>query len=67
VTPLSHRDRALLRAVSAGRCEISGNRRGALVVDGNKLIFCGHHARQHGPRLREIGIACPNQIVSLLL
>lgn len=30
---LSHRERAVLRAVAAGRCELSASR-GALVVDG---------------------------------
>jgi hypothetical protein len=31
---LSHRDRAVLRAVAAGRCEISGGACVALVIDG---------------------------------
>lgn len=31
---LTHRDRAVLRAVAAGRCEISAAAGGALVVDG---------------------------------
>jgi hypothetical protein len=41
---LSPRDRAVLRAVAAGRCEISGRLGGALVVDGLFLSdqFAGH-------------------------
>ena len=31
---LSHRDRAILRAVAAGRCQISGGACTALIVDG---------------------------------
>ncbi|MCU1663630.1 MAG: hypothetical protein QOI36_5709 [Pseudonocardiales bacterium] len=31
---LTHRDRAVLRAVAAGRCEISPTSGGVLVVDG---------------------------------
>jgi hypothetical protein len=31
---LSHRDRAILRAVAAGRCQISGGACAALTVDG---------------------------------
>jgi hypothetical protein len=26
-----------------------------LLPAGDELLFCGHHARQHAPRLREIG------------
>ena len=33
-TTLNHRDRAVLRAVAAGRCEIPAGSGGALVVDG---------------------------------
>ncbi len=33
-TDLSHRDRAVLRAVAAGRCTISTHDGGALAVDG---------------------------------
>ena len=32
--PLSHRDRAVLRAVAAGRCLISGGATVALLIDG---------------------------------
>ena len=35
--PLSHRDRAVLRAVEAGRCEISAAPGRALTVDGKCL------------------------------
>jgi hypothetical protein len=34
MTTLSHRDRAILRAVAAGRCALSGDVGVALVVDG---------------------------------
>lgn len=27
----------------------------ALLRTGGELLFCGHHAREHGPRLRDIG------------
>jgi hypothetical protein len=27
----------------------------ALLPSGGELLFCGHHSRLHGPRLREIG------------
>jgi hypothetical protein len=33
-TTLSHRDRAVLRAVAAGRCLVSGPQAGALTIDG---------------------------------
>jgi hypothetical protein len=36
------------------RCRASAHVR-ALLPDGNELLFCRHHARQHAPRLREIG------------
>jgi hypothetical protein len=29
----------------------------ALLPTGGELLFCGHHARAHAPRLREIGAA----------
>jgi hypothetical protein len=50
-TPLSHRDRAVLRAVAAGRCEISEWFGGALVIDG--LCFTDQFA---GPRLTDAGL-----------
>lgn len=34
VSPLNHRDRAVLRAVAAGRCVIAGLHGAALLVDG---------------------------------
>jgi hypothetical protein len=27
----------------------------ALLRTGGELLFCGHHAREHSPRLRRIG------------
>lgn len=33
-TTLSHRDRAVLKAVAAGRCLLSGPHAGALTIDG---------------------------------
>jgi hypothetical protein len=49
--PLTHRDRAVLRAVAAGRCEISVQFGGALVVDG--LCLSDQFA---GTRLTEAGL-----------
>ncbi|WP_412903131.1 hypothetical protein [Aeromicrobium sp. 179-A 4D2 NHS] len=44
---------------SADRCDRCGAQ--ALVrvelASGADLVFCGHHARQHEPRLREIAVA----------
>ena len=48
---LSNRDRAVLRAVAAGRCEFSAAKGGALVVDG--LCFSDQFA---GPRLTAAGL-----------
>jgi hypothetical protein len=48
--PLTNRDRAVLRAVAAGRCEIS-QASGVLVVDG--LCFTDQFA---GPRLTKAGL-----------
>jgi hypothetical protein len=50
-TPLSHRDCAVLRAVAAGRCEISETFGGNLVIDG--MWFTDQFA---GPRLTEAGL-----------
>jgi hypothetical protein len=50
-TPLSYRDRAVLRAVAAGRCEISETFEGNLVIDG--MWFTDQFA---GPRLTEAGL-----------
>ena len=49
--PLSNRDKAVLRAVAAGRCEISRAAGGVLVVDG--LCFADQFA---GPRLTSAGL-----------
>lgn len=49
--PLSIRDRAVLRAVAAGRCEISRDAGRALIVDG--LSFADQFA---GPRLTTAGL-----------
>jgi hypothetical protein len=48
--PLNHRDRAVLRAVAAGRCEVSKVSGGALVVDGRFLSdqFSGHRLAAAG-------------------
>jgi hypothetical protein len=50
-TPLSYRDRSVLRAVAAGRCEIAGDTGGALVVDGRFLSD-----QFAGPRLAAAGL-----------
>jgi hypothetical protein len=49
--PLSSRDRAVLRAVAAGRCEISHGDGDVLVVDG--LCFSDQFT---GPRLTAAGL-----------
>lgn len=48
---LSHRDRAVLRAVAAGRCEVSGDVGMSLVIDG--LHCCDQFV---GPRLAVAGL-----------
>ena len=50
-TPLSQRDRAVLRAVAAGRCKISETFGGNLVIDG--VWFTDQFA---GMRLSEAGL-----------
>ena len=49
--PLSHRDLAVLRAVAAGRCEVSETFGRNLVIDG--AWFTDQFA---GPRLTEAGL-----------
>jgi hypothetical protein len=49
--PLSIRDKAVLRAVAAGRCEIARAAGGVLIVDG--LCFADQFA---GPRLASAGL-----------
>lgn len=51
LTSLSHRDRAVLRAVAAGRCAISGDAGTRLVIDG---IGCCDQLV--GPRLARAGL-----------
>ena len=55
---LSHRDRAVLRAIRAGRCQVSGRAATLLVIDGvgcsdlfvaSRLVQAGLIA-SHGPR-----------------
>lgn len=50
-TPLSQRDRAVLRAVAAGRCEIAQTFGRNLVIDG--MWFTDQFA---GPRLTQAGL-----------
>jgi hypothetical protein len=49
--PLSHRDRSVLRAVGAGRCQVSGRAAVVLLIDGVRCSdqFCG-------PRLVRAGL-----------
>ena len=54
---LSDRDRAILRAVAAGRCEISTRFGGALVVDGRCLAD-----QFTGPRLTSAGLIAAAQV-----
>ncbi|MFD8500289.1 hypothetical protein [Amycolatopsis sp. NPDC059657] len=51
LTTISHRDRSVLRAVAAGRCEISGCAGGSLVIDG--IGCCDQFV---GPRLVQAGL-----------
>ncbi|GAY10463.1 hypothetical protein [Pseudonocardia sp. N23] len=40
----------------ADRCDACGAAaRVRVLLPAGELIFCGHHARRHAPRLREIG------------
>ncbi len=48
---LTHRDRAILRAVAAGRCKFTGGPCAALTIDG--LSCCDQFA---GPRLTQAGL-----------
>ena len=45
---------ALTRLDRCDRCGAAAQVR-ALLPAGGELLFCGHHAREHAPRLREIG------------
>jgi hypothetical protein len=55
-TILSHRDRAVLRAVAAGRCTISAHDGGVLAIDG--LGCCDQFV---GPRLTTAGLIAAAQ------
>jgi hypothetical protein len=44
----------LTRQDRCDRCRAAAQVR-AVLPTGNDLLFCQHHARQHAPRLREIG------------
>jgi hypothetical protein len=44
----------LTRYDRCDRCSAAARMR-ALLPTGSELFFCGHHARRHEPRLREIG------------
>ncbi|ODU02558.1 MAG: hypothetical protein ABS81_17245 [Pseudonocardia sp. SCN 72-86] len=46
--------RPLTRADRCDACGAAARVRVVLPTDG-ELLFCGHHARRHAPRLREIG------------
>jgi hypothetical protein len=45
---------ALTRHDRCDRCGAAAQVR-ALLPHAGELLFCGHHARAHAPRLREIG------------
>ena len=51
ITALTHRDRAILRAIAAGRCQISGGACAALTIDG--LSCCDQFV---GARLTGAGL-----------
>jgi hypothetical protein len=44
----------LTRHDRCDRCGAAAQVR-ALLPTGGQLLFCGHHARAHAPRLREMG------------
>jgi hypothetical protein len=44
----------LTRLDRCDRCGAAAQVR-ALIPAAGELLFCGHHAREHGPRLRAIG------------
>lgn len=44
--PLTQHDRC-------DRCGAAAQVR-AFLASGGELLFCGHHARKHGPKLREL-------------
>jgi hypothetical protein len=44
----------LTRLDRCDRCNAAAQVR-ALLPSGGELLFCGHHARAHAQRLREIG------------
>lgn len=46
--------RPLTRADRCDACGAAARVRVVLPTDA-ELLFCGHHARRHAPRLREIG------------
>jgi hypothetical protein len=54
VTPISHRDRAVLRAVAAGRCRLSRELHDVLLVDG--MCLANQFA---GSRLASAGLIVP--------
>ena len=51
LSSLSHRDRAVLRAVAAGRCQISAGAGASLIIDG--IRCCDQLV---GPRLIKAGL-----------
>jgi hypothetical protein len=46
----------LTAADRCDRCGAAAQVR-AILSTGGELLFCGHHAREHGPRLHHIGAA----------
>ncbi|NMH82654.1 DUF7455 domain-containing protein [Pseudonocardia xinjiangensis] len=46
----------LTRLDRCDRCSAAAQLR-ALLPSGGELLFCGHHARRHTARLRQIGAA----------
>jgi hypothetical protein len=51
IAPLSNRDRAVLKAVAAGRCTVTGAHAGSLTIDG---LCCADQFV--GPRLAGAGL-----------
>lgn len=51
ITTLSHRDRAVLKAIASGRCTVSGSHASNLTIDG---LRCADQFV--GPRLADAGL-----------
>lgn len=66
---LTRSDRARQAALTASdrcdRCGVQAYVRVELTV-GGELLFCGHHARAHGPKLSEVAATVHDETARLL-